>query len=89
MTEKNNGYILSPKPFSTFHLEADRCSCGMCMTFSGVVGISELSEIQVELKSHGGRVHISGKRLKICVFENNTVEIKGKIEGVTFVYGKG
>ena len=77
------------KGLSSFHLEADRCSVGMCMVISGVVGISQLSDEIVSLKSHGGRLDISGKRLKICVFENSTVEIKGRIEEAKFLYGKG
>lgn len=88
MTENNKKDRVPQKPFSTFHLEADRCSVGMCAVVSGVVGISELSEEAVLLKSHGGRISIKGKRLRICIFENNTVEVKGKIEEVGFVYGK-
>jgi hypothetical protein len=88
MTENNKKDRIPQKPFSTFHLEADRCSSGMCTFISCVVGISELSEEAVLLKSHSGRISIKGKRLRICIFENNTVEVKGKIEEVGFVYGK-
>ena len=88
MTEKIEKDRIAKKPFSEFHIEADRCSAGLCMYVSGVVGISELSDEAVLLKSHGGRVSVKGKRIKICVFENNTVEVKGKIEEVSFVYGK-
>ena len=89
MTDKNSKDKLPPRAFSQFHLEADRCSAGMCMTLSGVVALTELSDESVTLKSHGGCVNVRGKRLKICVFENKTVEIKGKVAEVAFVYGKG
>ena len=89
MTEKKKEQKSPIEPFSSFHFEADRCSVGMCMVISGVVGISQLSDEIVSLKSHGGRLDISGKRLKICVFENSTVEIKGRIEEAKFLYGKG
>ncbi len=88
MTEK-----IKPKstasPFSSFHLEADRCSAGMRIFVTGIVGIGDYSEEKLEIKSHSGRMWIEGKRLKICIFENNSAEIQGRIENMRFFYGKG
>lgn len=74
--------------FSSFHLECDRCSQGMRMFVSGIVGIGEYSEESILLKSHGCRMMIQGKKMKICVYENNTVEVVGKILVMEFLYGK-
>lgn len=83
--DEKGGIITS---LSAFHLEADRCPQGIKMFISGVVGIAEYSDICVFLKTHACRVKISGKKLKLCVFENNTAEIIGKIEAMEYMYGK-
>ncbi len=87
MTKKKN-QTESLTGFSSFHLEADRSPRGMQIFITGIVGIGDYSDEELELKSHGGRIKISGKRLKLCLLENSTVEIKGKVEGVVFSYGK-
>jgi hypothetical protein len=73
---------------SRFNLEANRHIRGMSMLIGGVVGIREYSDTAVTLATHGGRVGISGRRLALTVYENNSVEIVGRIEEVTFGYGK-
>ena len=86
MTEKNE--LHPAAQLSSFHIEADRCSSGIKMFVSGVVGISEYCAENIMLKSHCCKMMIFGKRLKICVYENNTVEVVGKIGGIEFIYGK-
>ena len=73
---------------SAFHLEADRSTRGMSVILSGVIGISDFSDSSIHLLSHGGRIVVNGQKLFICVYENNSVEIVGKVEGVVFKYGK-
>lgn len=73
---------------SSFHLEADRSTKGMSVILSGVIGISDFSDSSIHLLSHGGRIVVNGQKLFICVYENNSVEIVGKVEGVIFKYGK-
>lgn len=73
---------------SSFHLEANRSSKGMTLLLSGIIGISDFTEEQIVLLSHGGRITISGKRLFINVYENNNVEIVGRAEEISFRYGK-
>lgn len=70
------------------HLEAYRSSAGLTLFVSGVIGIGDFTQEYVLLRSHGGRVEISGKRMSVHVYENKTVEIIGKIERIGFGYGK-
>lgn len=91
MTEKNksdNHKFLPSSALSAFHLEANRSRSGMTVTVGGIIGISDYSDTGVLLMSHGGRICILGKRLKLCVYENNTLEISGKVEDIKFSYGK-
>lgn len=87
MTDKKEKMPISP--VSSFHLEADRCTEGIKMFVSGVIGIGGYSAEEIFLRSHACRLRICGKRLKICVYENNTVEVLGRIEETEYIYGKG
>ena len=73
---------------SAFHMEADRTGRGMSLILCGIIGISDFSESEILLLSHGGRIIVTGKRLHISVYENNSVEIVGRVEGINFKYGK-
>lgn len=72
----------------TFHLEADRSRRGMSVFVSGIIGIGDFSDEEILLRSHGGRVSITGKRLDMVIYENQTVEISGRVEEISFKYGK-
>lgn len=84
--DKNFGGVLDT--LSKFHLEANRCGKGMSIILSGIIGISDFSDSLIELKSHGGRICVTGKRLFINVYQNNSVEIVGKIEEICFRNGR-
>lgn len=90
MTEKSkaNSQDKILPGLSSFHLEADRASGGMSLILSGIIGISDFSDNYIHLLSHGGRVKVNGRSLFIRVYENNRVEIVGRIEGIVFGYGK-
>lgn len=91
MTEKNKRDKLKTNGaavLSSFHLEADRSSRGMSVILSGIIGISDFSEEQILLNSHGGRIAVNGKRLLISVYEGGSVEISGRVEEIAFKYGK-
>ncbi len=92
MTEKFNRLFAKEQhpvnSLSSFHLEADRSSKGMSLMLSGIIGISDFSDSFILMLSHGGRILVNGKNLFIGVYENNTVEIQGKVEGIVFKYGK-
>ena len=83
MTENNSGHGLS-----AFHLEADRRCGGLALIVSGIIGISDFSDSFILLKGHGGRVCVQGEKLFINVYENETVEIVGRVEEISFKYGK-
>ena len=72
----------------TFYLEAAKSVFGMTLILGGIIGVSDYSDERIILLSHGGRIAVSGKKLFINVYENNTVEITGKVEAVSFKYGK-
>lgn len=74
--------------FSSFHMEADRTGRGMSLILCGIIGISDFSDSFIYLLSHGGRITVTGRGLFISVYENGTVEIVGRVEGISFKYGK-
>ena len=91
MTEKNNvGHNKSdkPRPSSSFHLEAERSRKGMAIIIGGIIGISDFSESQIILNSHSGRIAVEGKHLFISVYEGGNVEVSGRVEVISFKYGK-
>ena len=71
-------------PRGDFYLSCERSLGGLSL----LVGVSELDDGRTELLSHSGRVIVSGRGLKLTVFENKIIEIKGRIEGINFAYGK-
>ena len=73
---------------SPFRLEGERCRRGIKLRFAGIIGVKEFSEKSIEIANHGGRIVINGKRLVLSIFENNQIEIIGKVEGICFKYGK-
>ena len=73
-----------PSGLSSFHLEADRASAGLRITVSGIIGIQDFSDDSVLLASHAGRIFISGKKLKLEVYENKIIEISGMIGEICF-----
>ena len=73
---------------SSFRLEAYRILSGMNFLVSGVTGISQLTEENIQLLLKGGRVLIIGKRLSLTALENKTVEINGFVEEIKFKYAK-
>ena len=77
-----------PSGFSAFHLEADRSTKGMAIVLSGIIGVSDFSDNSIGLRSHGGRIVVNGEKLFINVYENNSVEIVGRVEEIVFKYGK-
>ncbi len=90
MTEKAalKSHTKMSSPPSSFRLEAQRGRRGMSLLFCGIVTVEEFSDVSVILKSRGGRILIGGERLDITVFENNSLEITGKVKEIAFRYGK-
>ena len=92
MTEKSkqtgNG-IPIPTVANPFHMEVERSPSGIAILVAGIIGVKDFSSESLELLSHSGRIFIYGSRLSIMVYENGTVEIRGKVDSVRFGYGKG
>lgn len=87
--EKDNkprGTILPT--LSSFHLEAERTSKGLSLCLCGIIGISDFTDSEILLLSHGGRILVTGRKLSLKVYESNSVEIIGIVEGISFKYGK-
>lgn len=91
MTKKNERDMLNgttPVILPTFHLEADRVMGGISVMLNGIVSICSLSSEDIHLKSHKGKIKLCGREMSVSIFENHTVEIVGRIEGILFEYGK-
>ena len=70
------------------HLEVDESGDGFKLFVSGIKRISSLSDDSVSLRYRRGGVTVLGKKLTLAVYEDKTVEISGKIEGIEFANTK-
>jgi hypothetical protein len=80
--------VESPKGFSGFQLVADRDRAGLAIMLTGIIGITDFSDEFIHLKGYGGRISVRGKGLFISIYENHTVEVVGRVEEISFNYGK-
>ena len=67
-----------------FHIEIDKSDSGLRILTAGVKRIKELSEKSISLKAKGFTLKISGERLSLSLYEDKTVEIRGKLEVIEF-----
>ena len=82
----------TPSPvaaLSPFHLEANRHSRGIRLMISGIIGISDFTDERVALATHGGKLTVAGSSLELCIYENGTASISGKVTDIGFSYGRG
>ena len=86
--EKKNISLSAPAVVSPFHIEVDKTVGGFTLSCSGVKGISEFSDSEINLNFSSFSLVINGKKLSMTVFEGKCVEIIGKISEVRFVYAK-
>lgn len=61
---------------------------GLDIAVSNVIGISRFSHDETVLLFKKGSAILKGDFLEIAVFEDNTVEIRGRIEEIRFNYPK-
>ena len=87
-TDKNNPKLFPKILPGDFHIELDRTTRGLSLSCSGVQGITEFSENEVNIRLSEFSVLICGSKLLITVFEEKSIEILGKITEVKFIYGK-
>lgn len=72
-----------------FELEASRKGRGISVGISGIISIEECSECRITMKSHGGKICIMGEKLSVNIYENNSVDVVGRVKEIGFDYGKG
>ena len=82
------GKTKSGPAITPFSFEGKKILRGMRFVLNDVIGIDELNNECIELKSHGGRIKIIGNGLTISIYESRTVEIRGKIGGIFLNYDK-
>ena len=51
----------------------------------GVIGVSEINERTILIKCHGTKIKISGSNISLSVFEQNALEVTGKVEGIQII----
>ncbi len=73
---------------SHFHMEADRAGGGIALSFGGVKNVLDYSSTYVKLACGFVSISVEGTALAITLYENKTVEISGKVEGIDFSYAK-
>ncbi|MBQ9069842.1 MAG: YabP/YqfC family sporulation protein [Clostridia bacterium] len=88
MTEKNKRerkLSHGEKIFPAFHIEADGRGSYLSVLISGIIGVKEFSSEEVGVITRRESIKLTGKGLRISVFEAKTVEISGDIETISFV----
>ncbi len=80
--------VLASVRSSPLKIDMQKSSRGAVTVISGIMSISEMSENEIELVSHSGRVVLLGDSLGVTVLENRSVEIYGRITEVRLTYGK-
>ncbi len=71
-----------------FHMEAESGIFGMSVQIIAVRHIEEYCREKITLKIPGGRMDLLGQGLYLTVFENKTVEVRGKLSEVCFSYDR-
>ena len=73
---------------SPLYITAGKSRSEMTIAFAGILSVTELSTEHIEINTASGTVSILGKNLRLSVFENKTVEVLGRVEEVSFGYGR-
>lgn len=64
-------------------IEIKRGKATSTLAVSGILALEELSRERITLLTHSGRITVVGRALVLSVFEGRSVEISGKITGVS------
>lgn len=89
MTRKNNFPLAdAARLVSGFHISMDRTNNGISLVLSGASSIRDFSDSLALFRVRGFFVKVTGSKMNIAVYENKTVELSGKIEGVELIYDK-
>ena len=71
-----------------FHMEIGGGRRGAAILVNGVRHIEEYTAEKLILQIPGGRMHLFGAGLSLSVFENRSIEVKGKLSEVCFSYDR-
>ena len=71
-----------------FFLNAERVGRGIRLIVGSVIAVSEITEKEILLVSHGARIRVIGDNLELSLFEERAVEVCGRVREVLFLYGK-
>ncbi len=88
MKKKKDETAAPKKQAPRFHMEMEGGLGGISLLACGVRQIEEYSDEALTLKITGGRMHLKGLGLCLTVFENKTVEVRGRLLEVSFSYGR-
>ena len=86
--KKEERDAVQKKSTPRFHMEVESGIFGMSVLIVAVRHIEEYSGEQIVLKMAGGRMNLKGQGLYLTVFENKTVEVRGKLSEVCFSYDR-
>ena len=86
MQRKKTTDQISKSPVtSRFQIEADGQGSKTSLSVSNVFAVVELSEEFISLRLARGKINVRGKKLGITVYENNIVEICGRVGILEFL----
>ena len=88
MTVKNKTSLKSGKGSRRLiglDMEGSCSSCGMQISFGGIISVEEFSPERVILRLKRGLVEIKGELMNIVVYEGKRVEINGNITELHFI----
>ena len=80
--------ITRSTPPAPMLVEIKKTSRASAVCVTEVIGVTELSDSEVALASHGGRINIRGEGLRLTVYSNRTVEIGGRVMEVSLGYSR-
>ena len=78
----------SPILAGALEIEIRKGARGATCAILGVIGISDLSDEQIVMLTHRGRITLRGSSLVLVIYDSGIVEVEGKIEGVELGYAK-
>ncbi len=71
-----------------FHMEIEGSKRSAAVRVSGVRHIEEYTAEKLVLQISGGRMRLCGVGLSLSVFENGSIEVRGKLSEVGFSYDR-
>ena len=89
--EKISGHLISALCKSdtrAVNVEMKKTRLGAVLVCTNILAVREISGEKIILLSHSGTITVNGDRLMLSVFEDRSIKIFGRINGVELGYGK-